>query len=295
MIESALRNHLIEQTILTPYLASWNSELAIFNQEAPPDTDQNWNRQYGRIVYMVDATGDPERVLGATLSVDFMCEKGVHDPTEVEPIIRSLIDGYFFTQDGYTMMAQWQTSNYFVEQNEKIFGVTLKFRLLAFPQSETGDPDPVLLLNSWSEDGLAEYLGKTVKVIGHNDGISGAWKPTTEEPAIYWRISNVAKCSWIPDTYAVIWQDATLQGHVFASDVNNELKICRVIDNILQRRESLLFDDGSPLFVDRNIRISTSNDPLRTGQISIIGTYGILRVLDASPIRHITLREVDNG
>lgn len=295
MIESALRTHLIEQESLRGYLATWNGELAVFNQEAPPDTDPKWSGQYGRIIFMVDATEDPERKLGATLSVDVMCEKGVQDPNVMEPIVRDLIDGYFFTQDSYTMMAKWQKSNYFVEANEKIFGVTIVFRLLAFPCTETVDPDPVLLLNEWSEGELSEALGAPVKVIGHNDGITGAWKPTKDAPAIYWRISQTVKCGWIPDTYAVIWQDATLQGHIFASDVQTELVICRVIDSILQRKQRLIFEDRSPLFVDRNIRISTSNDPLRTGQISVVGTYGILRHIETSPIQHITTREEYHG
>jgi len=296
MIEAALRAHLIEQDSLRPYLATWNGSLAVFNQEAPPDTDPGWRFQYGRIVFMVDMTGDPERKVGATLTVDVMCEKEVQDPNVLEPIVRELIDGYFFVQDGNTMSARWRKSNYFVEANDKIFGVTLSFDLLAFPKTETSSPDPVLALNTWSGRELARKLDKTVTVIGHNDEILGAWKPTAENPAIYWRISQITKCSWIPDTFNAIWQDATLMGHVFASDVNTELSICRVIDNMLQRAEYLILDDGSPIFVDRNIKVLTSSDPLRTGQISVVGSYGILREHPhADPIQHITTRGEYHG
>lgn len=297
MIEAALRTHLIEQETLVPYMGTWQGQMAIFNQEAPPDTDPGWNLQYGRIVFMVDMTGDPERQVGATLAVDVMCEKECQDPNEMEPIVRNLIDGYFFVQDGNTVGAKWRKSNYFAfEANEKVIGVTLLFDLLAFPKMITAPPDPVARLNGWSGRDLARKLDKTVRVIGMDDEEMVAWKPTAENPAIYWRISQISKCSWIPDTFNAIWQDATLMGHVFAGDVNTEMSICRIINNVLQRAGSLILDDGSPLFVDRNIKIVASNDPLRTGQISVIGTYGILREHPhADPIQHITTRGEYHG
>lgn len=292
MIEEVLYEHLVENLRSTQYFATWNGTVAVFNQEAPADTDPSWGSgsQYGRIVFMVDSSIDPARKISSNLVVDVMCEKGKQEPEVLEHVVRDLIDGYFFTQDGDTMMAQWKTSNYFTEPNEKVIGVTISFNLLAFPQSETDEPDPVNLLNQWSSEILAEALGKEIKVIGYGDQLSSAWKPTTQNPAIYWRISQIGKCAWIPDTYNVSWQDATIQGHVFAADVHMELKICRIIDNLLQQKEQILFSDGSPLFVDRNIRINTSNDPLRTGQISVVGTYGLLRTYPQAPaIENISL------
>ena len=157
MIEKALYEHMVGYFAFDQHLATWDGTAAVVNQEVPSDTDPLWGSgsQYGRIVFMVDSTIDPARKVSSNLSVDVLCDKGKQEPEELEPIVRELVDGYFFTQNGDTMMAQWKSSNYFTEANEKVIGVTITFRLLAFPQSETIPPDPVGLLNSWSAESLA--------------------------------------------------------------------------------------------------------------------------------------------
>ena len=77
MIEQALYEHLKSQSVLKPYLATYNDAMAIFNQEVPSDTDNLWNEgpQYGRIVFAVDLQGDHERTMGGVLAVDIMCDE----------------------------------------------------------------------------------------------------------------------------------------------------------------------------------------------------------------------------
>ena len=113
MIEETLYEHIVADSALSQYLATWNGKAAVFNQEVPPDTDPLWGQgsQYGRVVFMVDLAVDPARKISSNLVVDVMCEKGKQEPEDLEPIVRNLIDGYFFTQGGETMMAQWKTSN----------------------------------------------------------------------------------------------------------------------------------------------------------------------------------------
>ena len=74
MIEQALYEHLQDQEALLPYLATYASKMAIFNQEAPADTDPLWGSgpQYGRIVFAVDLQGDPERTMGGMLAGMFI-------------------------------------------------------------------------------------------------------------------------------------------------------------------------------------------------------------------------------
>ena len=131
MIEEVLYEHLVENLRSNQYFATWNNTPAVFNQEVPSDTDPLWGSgsQYGRLVFMVDLSIDPARKISSNLTVDVMCEKGKQEPEVLEPIVRDLIDGYFFTQGGDTMMAQWKTSNYFTEPNEKVIGVTISFNL----------------------------------------------------------------------------------------------------------------------------------------------------------------------
>lgn len=278
MIEEALYKHLQSQTdLLSPYLATYSDKMAIFNQEAPPDTDDEWGEesQYGRIVYALDLTEDPERKYSGTLAVDVQCEDGKQYPEVIEPIIRTLIDGYFFATEEITLAAQWSASNYFTESTEKVVGVTLTFGLLAFTKQTTIEPDPIMLLNQWTKEELSQALGKTIHVIGH-DTIEAAWKPTTEEPAIYWRTASITPCSWIPDTYNCSWKTAQICGHVLSPDKNVNAIITRTIDSILTLKKRLIFADQSPLMVDRNIRVNLGNDQMRVGQINIDATYGIL-------------------
>lgn len=301
MIEAVLYKHLQEQTVaLEPYLATYCGKMAIFNQEAPADTDPGWGMdeeynpdfgygyeeddedeesekesQYGRIVFALDLSEDPERIYSGTLAVDIQCENGRQVPEEMEPIVRELIDGYFFSTGDTTIAAQWSASNYFTEPTEKIVGVTLTFGLLAFPKQTTIEPDPIRLINKWTKEELTKILDTEITVIGH-DSMEDAWKPTAKRPAIYWRLANTGSCNWIPDTYNCSWRTAVVFGHIIAPEKDVCGIIVRTIANVLTLKKRLIFEDVSPLMVDRNIRINLGNDEFRTGQITIDATYGIL-------------------
>ena len=152
MIEQALYEHLQAQEALLPYLTTYASKMAIFNQEAPADTDPLWEDgpQYGRIVFSVDLQGDPERTMGGMLIVDILCKEGEQFPEEIEPILRPLIHGYFFCRDKFVAAAQWKNTSYFTEPTAKVTGCTVTFDLLAFPIITTSTPDVVARLNEWS-------------------------------------------------------------------------------------------------------------------------------------------------
>lgn len=293
MIEEALYKHLQDQDdILGPYLAKYCGKMAIFNQEVPPDTDPGWGdgygygydeddeeeekeSQYGRIVFAMDLSEDPERKYSGILAVDIQCEKDIQEPEVLEPIVRSLIDGYFFSTKDITIAAQWSASNYFTEPTEKVVGVTLTFGLLAFTKQTTIEPDPIALLNRWTKNEFADTVQKHIRVIGY-DTVDEAWKPSNEEPAIYWRLSNITNCSWIPDTYNCSWHTAVVYGHILAPDKDVCAIIARMLNNRLTIKKRLIFEDQSPLMVDRNIRVDLGRDQMRIGQITIDATYGIL-------------------
>lgn len=292
MIESALLKHLWAQTdLLAPYLAVYKGKMAIFNQEAPADTDRGWETksQYGRLVFALDLNEDTERKYSGTLAVDVICEKGKQLPEEMEPIVRKLIDGYFFSTEETTMAAQWNASNYFTDATEKIIGVTLTFGMLAFPKQLTCGPDPIALLNAWTSTELKSILQRNIRVIGH-DTMEDAWKPTNEVPAIYWRLSHINPTAWIPDTLNCSWHTAVISGHIMAPDKDVSALITRLISNHLTLKRRLIFEDQSPLMVDRNLRINLGQDQMRTGQITIDAVYGILNSYPYTPIQNLSVR-----
>lgn len=293
MIEAQVREHLIKQEALSPYMATYAGAMAVFNQEAPPDTDKGWGSgsQYGRIVFYINMQGDPQRNISGTLGVDLYCEKKSNQiPEEIEPILRQLIDGYFFSNENVTIAAQWSTTQYFTDPTEKIVGATLMFDLLDFPNQQTTDPDPIALINQWTSKDLPAILGiPEVRVIGC-DVLPEAWKPTDETPAVYWRLGTIRKCNWIPDTYSCSWETATLHGHIMAQNDATATKIARVIQNTLTIKKRLIFEDMAPLMIDRGIQVNPASDPLRNGQISVEGTYGILNIrATATKMTHISI------
>lgn len=277
MIEALLYEHLKKNNDVLSGLASYNGELAVFNQESPDDMDEGWEgTQYGRIVYAVDLTDDPERQISGTLAVDVYCENGKQFPEDFEPIVRGLIDGYFFTTQESTIAAQWRASNYFTEAGKKVIGVTITFDLLAFPIQATVEMDPIPLLNQWSENELSKATELKIKVINHSD-LDSVWKPTDKEPAIYWRIISISPCSYLPETYHCIWQTAELQCNIIAESKEVMILVARYIDSILSMKKRLIFEDDSPLMID-NVQVNTTRDPMKVGQLTVHGTYGILKV-----------------
>lgn len=273
MIEQALYQHLIAQEVLEPYLTKYNGIPAIFNQEAPADTDGLWSSgpQYARIVYAEDLQGDPERTMGGTLVVDIACKENEQYPEEMEPIVRSLIHGYFFSNGTFTVEAQWKNSSYFTEPTDRVVGCTITFDLLAFPILTTQNPDVIQRLNVWTAQTYPE-----LHVINYEPLPSTAWKPETNNSAVYWRVQNDSPANWIPDTYATIWRTAMVKGHIFAIDVNQASVLAQQIATNLHAVKRLYKDGESQIMTNRRNTVDPGADPLRAGQVTVEATYGVI-------------------
>ena len=273
MIEQALYEHLKSQESLIPYLATYNDALAVFNQEAPADTDELWNDvpQYGRVVFAVDLQGDTERTMGGTLAVDIMCADDDAPPEEIEPILRSLIHGYFFSNGTFTVAAQWRNSSYFTQPTDHVVGCTLTFDLLGFPVLTTSSPDVIKRVNKWTSETFSN-----LHVINHDELPSSAWKPSKGDSAVYWRLVTDTPAGWIPDTFQTSWRIAHIKCHVFSADNATALEVTRNITTYMQIVKRILKEGEAPLMVNRRNNVDMSADPLRTGQVTAEVTYGII-------------------
>ena len=280
MIEEALYSHLKAQPELAALLATYNGEPAIFNQEAPADTDPLWadGTEYSRIVFAVDIQGDPERTMGGTLMVDISCKDGTAypndvtrfvTPEELEPLVRGFIDGYFFSSGTFTVAAQWKTTNYFTEPTEHVIGCTIGFALLGFPIITTDTPDIVSRFNAWA----AEIDG--LHVINHDPLPATAWKPD-EESAIYWRVVQDKDCTWIPSTFQTLWREASVRGHIFSRDYQTAATLARDLAVKLHSQKRLMKENETPIMVNRDNVIENGADPLKTGQLTVNDTYAII-------------------
>ena len=284
MIEQALYEHLQEQDALRPYLAEYGGKMAIFNQEAPADVDEAWGEgpQYGRIVFAVDLQGDPERTMGGRLALDILCKEDEQFPEEIEPILRALIHGYFFCRQKFVVSAQWKDSLPFNEPENGITGCRVTFDLLAFPIS-TYAPDVVAQFNEWSS------TIKDLHIINHDPLPTAAWKPCKGQSAVYWRVAKEEQCRWIPSTFSTVWMAATVKGYIFsetpakAAEVANNLMIRLYADKRLKKDGKLLRAGESPIMVNNKNTVDNGADPLRTGQLTVEATYGVIVHFEPDP------------
>ena len=273
MIEAALTAHLRGQAELAGLLAVYGGEPAVFGQEAPPDRDPLWGDgpQYARVVFAVDIQGDPARTMGGQLAVDVICREDGPFPEELEPLLRQLIHGWFFSAGAFTAAAQWKSSNYFTQPEDHVVGVTMAFDLLAFPVLTTEAPDIVDRLNQWSA-GLEGLLA-----INRDPLPSPAWRPTEETSAVYWRLVSDEPARWVKESFQTVWRTATVRGHVFAPDPGAALRLCRRITAGLYAAKRLPREDGeAPILVNTGNRTDPGADPLKTGQLTVEGTYGVV-------------------
>lgn len=273
MIEQALYEHLKSQMSLSPFLATYNGSPAVFNQEAPADRDGGWGQgpQYGRVVFSVNMEGDPERCMGGVLAVDSLCKEGEQVPEQMEPVIRDLIHGWFFSKGTFTVAAQWKNSDYFTEIKDHVIGCTSSFNLLGFPVLTTSEPDVVRRINTWTSQRF-----ENLHVINHDPLPSTAWKPTGDESAVYWRLLTDGPAKWIPDTFQTIWRTATLKCHIFSKDNASAAAVARSITTALYADKRMMKDGESPIMVNRANTVDLGADPLRTGQLTVEATYGII-------------------
>ena len=288
MIEQALYQHLIAQESLAAHLTAYNGTPAVFNQKAPADVDGLWMSgvKYPRLVFFVNLQGDPARIMGGSLDVDIQCPEDGTPPEVLEPVVRGLVHSWFFSSGTFTTAAQWRDSRYFTEPTEQVVGCTVSFDLLAFPVLTTLEPDVIDRLNTWTaaKEGL--------HAINYAPLPSSAWKPGNGESAVYWRLVREEPAGWIPDTFQTIWRTAIVRGHIFSQDNQTAAGVARRLITGLYADKRLFKKGEAPVMVNRNNTADMTADPLRTGQLTVEGTFGVI-VWHANPnvFNHINTRE----
>lgn len=320
MIDQSIYEHLVTCPELTSRLARYADQPAIFNQQAPADTDALWAEgvQYARVIFALDVQNDPTRTLGGSLLIDVQCQAGQDSPELLESLVRRRINGCFFSSPSHhetgsltdyvtssashqatdtatnpaadIMAAQWADSQYFAEPTEHVNGVTLRFTLLAFPQLTTREPDIIARLNEWT---AARF--PTLSVI-HQNTLPAVWKPGRDtglstqsaQSALYWRVDSLKPAGWIPDTHQTAWRTAIVRGHLFAVDVTTAADCAHAILHQLSQEKRLVKTGESPILISQNNRVDVGADALRTGQISLEATFGeIVRHVPFHPLQHI--------
>ena len=200
-IRQFIHRQLSEDIQMAGMLATYNGMPAIFYQKAPSDSRSGWGeKQYPRIDFTVDMRYDPEHKTAGILTVNIWCNTecvatGNLDPDkEIEARLIELISGTFYTgNDEATIYTEWEQSDDFTVENNaqhnthpEVYGISVTFGLMEFPEQITTSPDPVQGLNAWTKQHFP-----LMTVISY-DLMPPIWKPTDENPAIYWRFEGTA-------------------------------------------------------------------------------------------------------
>ena len=270
MLEEIIYNHLCSRQELTELLTKYSNTAAIFNQFAPPDTDEGWGaEQYPRLVFSLNANADVERRIAGTLQLDVYVKNGTLSPENIAAVVKPSVDGYFFSDENNTYSMQWEATQYTAEADEPVTVISVLFSFLEYPSqltTEEGGRDPIGVLNAFTKE-----LYPNARIIAH-DEITGAWMPSNTSPAIYWRHgerkTDEKMSGWAADFYEV-----TLYGHVIAPDMVVQNTIARTIIYELNQRRALEFPDGSWMRVDWDTKYRINADIRRDGQLEIKATY----------------------
>lgn len=273
--EALILEAIQEDSKLSGMLARFDGQSAAFYQAAPPDTDRGWAAvQYPRLDFTVDWAYNPERQTDGVCQVNVWClSNGTGAaPEDVGDAVRECLRDIFLTdEDGQVYALEWGRTDAFEAGGQDgqplTIGVTLSFDILAFPNQITMEPDPVT--------GLCDYIksiAPSVLVVGL-DPMPRICRPTAEQPIVYVRMSG--DVSVMRNSWAVAWMDVTLPVHIFAPTAHLRQDLSRWLCNAIALDGECKLRDGSPMLI-RRVAISASANPLRQGQLTVTGRYGVL-------------------
>lgn len=269
-MESIIYNYLCDNI---DGLTKYSDVPAVFNTKAPDDMDENWNEetQFPRIVFDLNMQADPERKISGQLMVDVMCEDKADSISveEIEKSVKDYVDGCFFSTPDFTISAQWASSNPFEQNDDDVIGTTVVFDVMAYPSQVTESPDPVAATNLW-----LKTMYQDAYVIGR-DTLPQTWKPTDEAPAIYCSLFRIGESSRMKSTSGVDWIGAELHVNIMAPSESVRATISKQIIQLLSHATRIILGDGSPMLIDK-LTANMAADPLRTGQVIVNTTYGVL-------------------
>lgn len=284
-MEALIRKRLIEDPIIQSQLATFNGQPAVFQRQAPSDTDDGWNGlQYPRIDFVVDWQENSERKVQGTASFNILAlTVSQAKPNDVERRVRELLDGAFFHPVGHATTAlRWAQSDMFEagNDNELIIGITVLFDLLAFPVQTTFSPDPILALNNWAGNRFPELQVNPA-----------TWTPADTSPALYWRLAGIASVE--PLNWGS-WLTANIAGHVLAPSPISRLEWVRRLTESLALERRIILDDGSRMEI-LSISADSSSDQLTTGQVQLSVRFGILHFANVAQKLNVVYVNTTDG
>lgn len=278
-LEELIYHRFIQSTEITSWLASFNTQPAVFYQMAPDDQQKEWKGpQYPRIIFDMDMQANQDRKSAGTLVISLLCDDAGTEPEKIEPYIReSLKDLIIRPDQGAPYCFAWsRTDTFEIPEREsgastRIIGSEIRFDILEYPSQETADPDPVAAFNRFLKAEIPEAF-----VFGV-DAMGDYLIPTIKRPVCYCRLEAVElmpENSVIGNTVA--WMNCRIAVHVLCPNQETRLKLIMMLTNNLAAAGQVTMLDESPMNV-QGLKVNNQADYLREGQITVSGKYGILK------------------
>lgn len=271
MIEDKVFKQICDIGVVLENAAKYNGQPAVFYGEAASDQDELWSKKvFPRIDYSIEWEADSERKTAGILFVNIWClNKGIQ-PEEMVDAIKDGISNCFFSDQSGVYCTVWNRNVPFNgERKEPVTnGITMIFDIMAFPNQRTISPDPAYAIQKYLKQQFNAFI------ILEEDSTDEIFRATFEKPVLYVRISET---NGLPDrdSYAVRWKNCTINIHLFTPDINCRNKILRLIEQKISLEGRCVLDDHSPLFI-KSGKVNLNADPLKNGQITLVGEYGVL-------------------
>lgn len=284
MLNSMIYNYI--KSLELQGLAVNDGEPAIFEQQAPEDTDSGWEgMQYGRVVYDLRMQDDPARKVSGSLRI-MAAYTDAEELKLAEHLLQEAFDQTFFSFD-LTIATTWQKTAPSVTSDMDVFGSILYFDVEAFPVKRYVPLDPVRSLAGYIKD-----IFPDVWMIGQEEQ-ARIWKPGQGIPgtAVYVLMDSCSAGSF-PSTYACTWHMAVLRVLVITASYDEANQISGILQARLLEKERFPMEDGSPFFVER-VSTAQNNDVLKRGQMQLQGQFGILQ--ETEPTTSIQGIEMTGG
>lgn len=288
MIEALVYSTLVDIAYLKTNLAIYNSAPAVFYLEAPHDQDQLWGKkQYPRVDFYTDWTANAERKTAGTLMVNVWCQAGKSIIPEdfTASITEALTNRFYKGTDGHYCTVWTQNDPFGGGSEEPVtIGITISFDVMAFPDQATFKPDPVVGVQNF----IKTKFPDAVAILGVNSTTDTFTPGELALPVVYIRTDN--QTASFQDTWAVRWLQVSIYLHIFTADVAVRNSLLRQIINAMVVAGECLLDDDSPLFFQQ-AKMDLAGDPLRNGQITINGRFGIIPERpEVSPLNNISIK-----
>lgn len=274
-LEDLIYKRISERTAITEKLARFGDVPAVFYQSAPGDQADGWKskKQYPRLDFTVDMQANPERQSSGLMTLNIWCNEAGAPPEEIEPEVRGALCDIFMQPAGQPPYClAWARSDGFemssnVTKGTHVTGITVLFDVLAFPNQETIDPDPVLAMNHFIKkwEPVAVAIGA--------DAIADYFTAKVSKPAFYFRLTSLEVAR---ETNTVVWMNASIAGHIFAPTTAARLQWLKYLVDTLAVQGEVTMLDASPMFL-KTLKADSAVDYLTTGQLRLGVQFGILR------------------